>query len=1025
MRKKYFFMFILFFIISGYLFGADRAGRAVYIKGDVKYSINGTEWQILKLLQFIPEGSCVKVGDNSEAALILKDRSQIRLKAGSIFCVKKSGSAPGESTFKRGLLKLKKGALWFRNKRKTPKPLIETPVITASIRGTEMAINVPQGNKTNVVVLEGKVKCSTEQSQVIIKRGEEAKAIGNKIEIVKLIRPENKVQWLLITPDIVGPSDRNVTGNIKKAIEIAKDAMRLLANNESQKALLKVKDALKLSPERASVNVAMATILQSFGKFNEALKYSKKALQEDPKSIPALLRTIELYLGMNKIEKAENLISNFKGEKVDPRIYLMYGYLSLIKLKPKDAISYFNKSLQLKPDFSEAYLGLGLAEYYNGKVSDGLKHMEYACLLNPLAAYPHYYLGKAIYGIGERKNAIVELKRAIQLDSNDPTPYVYLATIFSDTYKPGDAILALQKAIELNNNKLATRSRFLLDADRATKNVSLSWALSMMGLNEWARAIGDEAVWFDPANSGAYLFRASEAVGQKAIDAATLGDVRRAMLLQPVNSNTYITYTDYQGLLERPAYQGSVTLLGGTDKTGKASGFFRGGKKNIAFYVDADVNHTDGPKKNTGQWGEISLGRAKYAINENNEILFEGIIGHNHQQDINVWVNGNEKARDFVDKNNYWSIYGGYHWRQTGNNHFLASIYYNGSDGNWDYKTTGILRKGYHRRNFRTEFLEILNLNKHKISIGGSFEYAYTFSDYEIISYLIKNINSQDYKREFKGYLRDLWHINKNFILDLGISACKQDGYWLDRNGDGKEKERILPHAGIIGKLSKITFRMGYYHELQPNYLSGTIQPVEVAGFKKITGVYPGTWTKFYGAGIDNQWNKKNFTRVEFLRYERREPFNFFPNPYLNLSWKDERDSIIRLVHNILITEQFALSFSGTIREVKTRKFVSRRTDRDLGVKFTWVHPSGFIAQTALWLVDQDTGKGYNSFEGDKFGIFSISLQKSFFNKKGLIYVNWENIFDEEYKYLLFEPIELEQLPWQNNRFSIGLRWNF
>ena len=1026
--KKIFIITILFLFFISSLFAEDKAARIVYLTGKVTYSRDNIHWAKLNLLQYIPDGSCIKVSENSEAAIILKDRSQIRLKSGSLFCIKKSGSAPEEKTFKRGLLNLKKGALWFRNKRNAPKPLIETPVVTASIRGTEMAINVPQSNKTDVVVLEGKVKCSTAESQVIIKRGEEAKAIGNKIDIVKLIRPENKVQWLLLTPEIVGPKDRYVSGKDKKAIELAKEAMKLLAKNESEKALEKAKKALSISSNRASVNVAMATILQTFGKFNKAIKFALKAIKLDPESVPALLRAVELYLGFNKLKKAENLIDNFKGNKEDARIYLLKGYIALINLNSDSAISFFKNSLRLKPDFSEAYLGLGLAEYYNGKISNGLKHMEYACLLNPLAAYPHYYLGKAIYGIGERKNAEVELKRAIQLDKNDPTPYVYLATIYSDTYRPGDAILALQKAIKLNNNKLATRSRFLLDADRASKNISLSWALSMMGLNEWAKALGDEAVWYDPSNSAAYLFRATEAVGSKANDAETLGDTRRASLLQPVNSNTYNTYTEYQTLLEQPENRASILIQGGTDKTLYSDGFIRGGNKNFAYFGQATYSTTDGPKDDTGQWGENSFIRGKYAINENHQVLFEGILGHSHEQDLRPWTDGDKDSQDFVNKKNYWSMFGGYHWRQSGGYNLLISFQYNGTDGNWNLKKTSEKHHNlFHSRNFRSEFVELITLNRHKISFGGSIEYGYSYPKY-YLNFIIPPkqyiFTNKNYQREYKTYFRDLWHINDNFIIDYGLAYSFQDGFWLDKFNNAKEKDRLLPHLGLVTNFYKNTVRLAFYQELQPHYLSGTLQPVEVAGFKRLTGVTPGTWTRFYGAGFDRKWNNKNFSRIEFLRYERRLN-KYSPNPYSGLNWNDERDSSIRIVHEMLITEQVAFSINGYIRNIETRKKRTTRTDRALGAKITWVHPSGLILQGAIWLVDQDGAKGYSNYEGDNFEICSLSLQKSFMNKKGLLYIQWENIFDEEYRYLMFEENEFTQLPWQNSRVEVGIRWNF
>ncbi len=1032
MKKAFLFSILVLFITTVILNAEDKAGRIIFYKGKVEFTTDNQNWNNVKLLQYLPEGACVRVSQNSEAALILKDRSQIRLKSGSLFCLKVAGSAPGSGGLKQGILNLKKGSLWFRNKRKTTKPLIETPVVTASIRGTEMVINVSENKNTEVVVLEGKVKCSNDKNNAIITRGEAAEVDSTeKIRLVKLLRPENKAQWLLLTPEIVGPNDKNLSGDDQKAVELANNAVKLLSLNKGKEALAEVEKAYKISQNRAAVNVAMATILQSFGKFNKAVKYANKALLLDKKSLPALFRDVELYMGLNRVEKAEYLLNSFKGNKEDFRYYLLQGYIDLVRLDPNSAIYNFKKSIMLKPDFSESYLGLGLAEYYSGDIKNGLKHMEYASLLNPLAAYPHYYLGKAIYGIGERKEAEIELKRATQLDSNDPTSYVYLSTIYTDTFKPTKGILALEKAIELNNNKLATRSRFLLDQDRAAKNISLSWSLSMMGLNEWAKYTGDKAVWDDPTNSSAYLFRASKAVAQKSIDAATLGDARRASLLQPVNANTYITYTNYQGLLELPEFNDGILIKGGTDKSFTTNGYIKGGKKKIAFYTEGTFNTTDGPKNRTGEWGENGLARFKYAINNKHELLFEGILGHTHDEDLSVWSYGKANAEDKIDRKNYWSIYTGYHWKQPNNNHLLISAQYNGSDGNWKYNqvTPYFLNKKfsnyYHRRTFRGEFLEILNiLASHKISFGGAFEYSDKSNNNRVEWYINDKTATTTYQREYKAYIRDLWHITDSTILDYGIAYCEQDDFWISADRNYKDKKRWLPQVGIVQTLGKNEFRLAYFHEMQPNYLSGTIQPVEVSGFFTVTGVYPGTWTKFYGAGWDRTWNERNFTKVELTRDERRFPYYYSPNPYINTWWKEERDTTLKLVYETLLGKQFALSFNTTIREIKSRKARTRRTDKDFGIKLTWVHPTGIIAQGAFWFVDQDTGKGYND-NGDNFGILSFSIQKSFWDKKGLLYFKCENIGDREFKYLTFEPVESLQLPWQSSKIIVGVKFDF
>ncbi|OCC15165.1 iron dicitrate transport regulator FecR [Dissulfuribacter thermophilus] len=393
------------FLICNTAWAGIKAGEVVWIKGTLEASYDrGTSWNAIKLHQELTQGICLRVSKDSEAAILLRDGSQIRLRQRSIFCLKQAGPIPDTDISNKGVYQLHRGSLWFRNKRRVPKPIFETPVVTASIRGTEMAVTVAdKTGDTQVVVLEGTVRCSNELGEGIIKRGQMATIIkGKGPDIVKILNPEDSVQWLLLTPKITGPSDLTAKGSEAKAIAMAKTALDLLIRNRANEALATVQKAEELSKLPAAVHVAKATILQSFGKLDEALVEAKQALKIDPHSIPALLRTVELFLGLDRIEEAESLLNNFDAS-ADPRIYLQKGYICLIKLDSVKAAKYFKKALSMRPDLASAHLGLGLALYYQGKTNEGLESMERACLLEPLSAYPHYYLGKAHMDLEKEK----------------------------------------------------------------------------------------------------------------------------------------------------------------------------------------------------------------------------------------------------------------------------------------------------------------------------------------------------------------------------------------------------------------------------------------------------------------------------------------------------------------------------------------------------------------------------------------------------------------------------------------------
>ncbi len=1034
---------ILLFILtvitfSNNAYSKSKAGKIIFFSGKVLYSTNnGESWSNASINQILNEGSCIKTDSNSEAALLLTDHSQIRIKSNSIFCLKKSGSAPGILPFRTGLNKLLKGKIWFRNKRKGSKPVFETPVVTASIRGTEMVIAVNNnGNKSDVTVLEGKVKCYNNKGSVVIKRGEAAETVkGSAPHTIILARPELSAQWLIITPDIIGPTDRKFKNS--KYIKLAEQAVKSLAFGNISKAKTLINKAYKLNPNSAAVNVAMATILQSQGKFQKALFYAKKAYKIDPLSIPALLRKTELLLGLNRIKDAFKLTKSFNGED-DARIHILKGYLFLIKKQLQDGINEFKQAIKLNPSLATSHLGLGLALYSSGKFKQGLVEMEKASLLDPFAAYPHNYLAKALYEHGERHEAEIELKRAMQLDPNDPTPHIYLSVILADEYRQVESVKHIQQAIKLNNNLLATRSRFLLDQDRAFKNVSLAYSLSELGLDEWASSEGDLAVWSDPTNSGAYLFRASQAVAKKEADAATQGDVMRAQLLQPVNSNTYITYNGYQSLLEIPEVKGSLWAIAGNDETINAGGLVNGGTQKVAFYSDAIYQYTDGPYGNSDRKIKQVYIKMKSSLNENHQLMLSSILGKNNQGDLNAWTFKHIQTEDVDNNLDYWNIDLGYHWRQGAGKSLLINFQGHGEDSNSDiteplkFKFLSNIKSKYHSNTWRFELLELYRINNHRISFGGSIENKFEHPRKTYYYPLLYNIapvsfQSRYHKQEKRIFLRDLWEYKKLFIT-AGISYSDLNNIWLSYNSF-KEKEKLLPEIGIAYSITeKDIFRIAYFQEIQPDYLSGTLQPTEISGFKKVTGTMPGTWTRFMGIGWDRNWSENIFTRFELYRTSKRYPYLFTPYPESsNLSsWRNEKSNTVRFVINSLLTDNLALSVDLKAVGLKAENPDRKRNDYISEIRLSYVHKSGIRSQLAFWIVSQnEKNHDFGEKLGNDFIVTSFYIEKTFFNKKYKVSLTLENITDRQFNYLVPETANSTQLPWEGFLATLGFRWNF
>jgi tetratricopeptide (TPR) repeat protein len=117
----------------------------------------------------------------------------------------------------------------------------------------------------------------------------------------------------------------------------------------------------------------------------------------------------------------------------------------------KDAIIYYNKAIQLKPDYSEAYCERGLAKRilrdYNGAITDYNKAIQ----LNP--DYAHAYNNRGVVKkmtSYDYTAAIADYSKAIQLKPDYAEPYNNRGNAKSDLQDYTGAIADYSKAIQLN-----------------------------------------------------------------------------------------------------------------------------------------------------------------------------------------------------------------------------------------------------------------------------------------------------------------------------------------------------------------------------------------------------------------------------------------------------------------------------------------------------------------------------------------------------------------------------------------------
>jgi tetratricopeptide (TPR) repeat protein len=479
---------------------------------------------------------------------------------------------------------------------RTPRPFaVRTPFVNANVEGTEFSVRVDD-NGTVIAVMEGRVSASNEQGTLELTDGGAALTVAKSAPKAIVLRPADAVQWALYYPPIVEPGggsaapaalreaqslyrdnrfadaiarlegrDADVSsagfltfraslllrvGRIDDAIPDLERALALepasgdaqallaitaLAVNDKERARRLAVHALELDPRSTSARIALSYVQQSEFKIDDALATTRAAVDQAPDNALAQARLAELLLSVG--DESAALAAADRARQLQPglsRTHTIAGFAALAGTHIAEALSAFTRAVALDPSDPVARLGLGLARIRGGDLQGGREDLEVAAVLDPVNSLLRSYLGKVYYDEGRPRLSRSQLDLAKSFDSRDPTPWLYQALAAQQDNDAIEAFSALQQALERNDARAVTRSRLLLDQDKATMSASLAQIYSDLGFQQLALSTAYRDLAFDPANPALHKFLAETYLASSGLDSARPSEALQAQLYQPL-----------------------------------------------------------------------------------------------------------------------------------------------------------------------------------------------------------------------------------------------------------------------------------------------------------------------------------------------------------------------------------------------------------------------------------------------------------------------------------------------------------
>ncbi|MBW1951895.1 MAG: tetratricopeptide repeat protein [Deltaproteobacteria bacterium] len=523
------------------------AGKLIYLQGQVylqRASLGG--WEKPQLGDSLFAGDVVKTGPASVAAILCVDESQIKLHENTVLELKSVMPSPRLSlaevvpaALEKAALSLygvSQGEVWLRNNKETFHFELETPAVTAGIRGTEFNLQVRPDGTTYLTLLQGKLRLANPQGELILNPGEEGIVHPGRPPTKRLVlQPEDAVQWSLYYPGIFSYRDISLA-NQRVGTGARSGLVKEAALFYDQGRLSEAREAVAAVLRQAPGDEQALTLL---GWIHLQENAPLKALQTFQQvTRPDALAVVGLALAryrLGELLPAYELVKTARQQLTpSPLLWTMEGYFALLATLVQESQACLEHALELAPEYTLARTLL--AQMWLVQNRKAAARQEASRTLAQTPQSPAALFTMALVEIAHFNPSVAKtyLEKAIKADPRFVPAYLYLAKIWLGA----DYLERAEKTIDAAS-RLAPEEGEVLSMAGFVK----------LGLRDYqgAKKLFDQAIEANPAlgephlGIGIYYFRYRE-------PKQGLAEMLTATLLEPRVSL-------YQSTLGKALYQ--------------------------------------------------------------------------------------------------------------------------------------------------------------------------------------------------------------------------------------------------------------------------------------------------------------------------------------------------------------------------------------------------------------------------------------------------------------------------------------
>ena len=240
----------------------------------------------------------------------------------------------------------------------------------------------------------------------------------------------------------------------KNAVNKLAEADKLFDEKKYEEAL-KIYSSLATIYEKGEYLYGCAAAYYMLEKYEEVLSYCEKLLDYPSYESEALILQGEC---LGNLSRRREAIETFeKAVEIEERgeIYYNMGVYCYEENNLDDAIKYYEKSIELLPDFVSSYINLAVCYSRKFRVEEGMKYAKKAIEINPHMYEPYATLGSCYRELGQYEDAVENYKKCLELDDeNYEALYGIFMSLFTLSNKENsDKVDKYKKEVEFYSKK--------------------------------------------------------------------------------------------------------------------------------------------------------------------------------------------------------------------------------------------------------------------------------------------------------------------------------------------------------------------------------------------------------------------------------------------------------------------------------------------------------------------------------------------------------------------------------------------